>query len=317
MKTRTLLLCFLTSFCGSTIAIFVSGLSRAGIAYPLSLLKWRLFFAAIFFYFLYKRRWFTFVETDARQSSVNENRQQIRAAAPLPWLVLIYHGLVPTFAAMLMFFYSICIGTPAGFATFLFFLYPVSNMLYGYLILSEKPSGRAYISLAIVLTGLALLLWDKADASLIGIVTAIVSGNLFGTGVICHRWYKLRNLSTAVVNFYVFMVGALAAVILDALVIRSGIDPYHFSGLIPLRPEVALHFLGLVLIGTVAFFTLLSYVSGKVENYLLGIFLSLEPALTTLMSVLILGESLPIPKLSGMALIMTGIIILSLKKEQS
>ncbi|MDD5090965.1 MAG: DMT family transporter [Candidatus Wallbacteria bacterium] len=266
MSTMNLLLSLLTALFGSLIALFVAGISQAGFPYPLTILKWRLFAAALVFYGL----------------TLASKR---KPPASLPWKVLLFHGLVPTFAAMLLFFYSICIGTPPGLATFLFYLFPVSNMLWGRLFLSELPTTRAWAALGLSVAGLFLLLWQKPDASTAGVVSAFMAGNLFGLGVVCHRWYKLRGLSTRVINFHVFMTGALAAIILDAAFLYTRANPYGLSGTIELTIPVVWNFTGLILLGTVLFFSLLSHVSGRIENYLLSIVLTLEPALTTILSV--------------------------------
>lgn len=294
MEKKHLFLSLLTAFLGSTIALFVAGISTAGFPFPLTILKYRLFSAALLFYFL------TFLK--------KKNNQQ------LPWKILIFHGLIPTFLAMLLFFYSICIGTPPGLATFLFYLFPVSNMFFGKLFLNEVPDKRAWFSLAISTAGLFLMLVQKSDASAAGILTSFISGLLFGLGLLCSRYYMLHHLSIRTVNFYVFMIAALAAILADFCFLHFKSAGLNISGNISLNLPVVLNFSGLILFGTVAFFALISYISGKMENYLLSIILTLEPAMTTIFSVFLFDEKVTLIRFSGMFLIILGISALYDKK---
>lgn len=186
-----------------------------------------------------------------------------------------------------------------GLVALLLYLYPIIVMLLSALFLHERITRPKIIAVVLALIGLALTV-GPAGGQVIGIVLAVAAALIYsvyiivGTGV-------MKQVSAIQSSAVIFASAGLAS---GTLML---IDGPHF----PTSPAGWAVIGGIVLIATIL--AVVTFMAGleRVGPTNAAMLSTLEPVVSVLLSVLLLGESLNPITLVGGALILLAVIVLT------
>jgi drug/metabolite transporter (DMT)-like permease len=217
-------------------------------------------------------------------------------------------GIVATALQRVTYFYALDL-TTATIAAMLFYTYPIFVTIFASLFFNEKSTLLTILAMIFAFSGDALVVrayeitW--LDANLIGIMFGVLSSIFFVFYFLLTK--ALRNHYTNwTLIFYGDTIGAIA------------LSPAIFSSLSEIAnypPQLWL------LIFTIAWFpSLLAYLiysyALKYAEFSRGSILSvLEPLSTAIFSAVILSEAFELPQIIGIALALTGIVLLFYKAK--
>jgi drug/metabolite transporter (DMT)-like permease len=282
----------------STTAIFIRYLTQTYHMPPLVLAFWRDGFVALTL--LPVLSWLS-------PLLVRVNRQHL--------LYLIVYGLMlAIFNALWTLSVSL---NGAAISTVLVYCSAGFTALLGWWLLNERLDWARLLAIAFCLGGCVLVsgAWDPAAwrANLAGILTGILSGLFYAIYSLMGRSASQRGLNAWTTLLYTF---GFAAVFLLLFNLLSG-------GLLPgaaARPA-DLFWLGNALAGwsillllaagpTVAGFGLYNVSLGYLPSSVANLILTLEPAFTTAIAYLLLGERLNLMQIGGSLMILAGVVFL-------
>ena len=224
------------------------------------------------------------------------DRRQLRALA----------GLSLFYAAMPVLLYSSYQFIDSGLATTLHFTYPVAVMLLSALFFGERP-GKKEITAAVLCMGGIVLLNHAGPGSAKGMTAAVASGLVYAVYIVCLGRCRLQSLGVLTITFWLSFLaaGEILVFSLAAGTLRLGLPAlvwlwYGALGVFATVIALALFQLGVFLIGSV-------------RASLLSAF---EPLTGVVLGVAVLGETLSMRTVSGMALILLAVVLLVLPPKK-
>ncbi|MDD3165050.1 MAG: DMT family transporter [Oscillospiraceae bacterium] len=204
--------------------------------------------------------------------------------------------------------YLACIAeSTAGTATVLQYLGPVLVMLLACLRARSLPSGAEVAALALAVVGTFLLATGGRPGALVLSEKALFWGLAAAVGVVFYTVLPAgligRYGATAVTGFAMLASGLLLGSVIRLPAVRFTVD---FSG--------ALALAAIVLIGTVAAFTLYLQGVADIGPVRASVLASVEPVTATVLSVVWLGSSFSAADFAGFLCIFATVFLLARKK---
>lgn len=191
-------------------------------------------------------------------------------------------------------------------AAALLYTSPAFIMIFSAFLFKERLTKRKITAIAITVFGCFLvsgILTPGAVVSLPGVAAGILSGLCYGLYSIFGR-YGVEKYDTLTVTFYTFLLVTFASLPFSALTTISGCISYA-SWVFPV----------LLLFGPVTcLIPYLTYTAGLAgtETGTAGILATIEPVVSTILSVLIFRETMNWQKVVGIILILSSVLIVNL-----
>ncbi len=248
---------------------------------------------------IYKNTW-----SDIRSLPLPENATKLKS--------VLSSGLFLFFSQLCMY---IALGSiPTGIATTIFFIYPTITILLMWYLFSDKPSlSLIFAMLSIYIGGFLTIPLTAFSANgegnfLVGAITAALSGVAFAGYIIMIKNAKMHPAPFTIVNFSIILI--LGSLILPFM--EWQIDQSRFSDLV----------FGTLILATT---TLLGYLLQNFGVPLVGPSLASVigasgPAVTAVMALVLIGETLNLYQTLGVFLVtlwVVGISLENMKKIQS
>lgn len=193
-------------------------------------------------------------------------------------------------------------------ASALLYTSPAFIMIFSAFLFKEKLTGRKITAIIVTIMGCFLvsgLLTPGAEVSTIGVIAGIMSGLCYGLYSIFGR-YGVEKYDTLTVTFYTFLLVTIATIPLANL---SGIPEVVSStngSILPL----------MLLFGPVTCLSpYLAYTAGLkgTEPGTAGILATLEPVVSTILSIIIFHEIMNWQKVLGIVMILGSVLIVNLR----
>lgn len=183
---------------------------------------------------------------------------------------------------------------------------PVFVMLLSVLLFRERMTRSKLLALLLTFAGCCLVSGLGGETHLSGaaLLLGLGSGFFYGLYSIFSRYAIQRGYSSWTITFYTFAFCSVACLFLS--------DWSAITSTVSADPTLLIW---IVLLGLVtAFFPYVLYTRGleQMESSRAAILASLEPAVATLLGVLVLHEPLTISNAAGIVLVLGGIAVLSL-----
>jgi drug/metabolite transporter (DMT)-like permease len=228
-------------------------------------------------------------------------------------LFLVAFGIVGI--ALVQWLYFVAIDNlPVGVALLIEFTAPLFVALFARLVYKEHVRRRLWVSVALCLTGLALVveLWSGVAFSTLG-VTAAFGGALALTAYLLMAERERRHRDAASLSFYGFFFAALLwavvqplwnfpwAVLDDDVSLQGNLSEHSA----PVWALVAF----IVVVGTTITFSLLTGSLKHISATRASIVATLEPVVATVIAWAWLGESFGPTQLVGGAIVIAGILV--------
>jgi drug/metabolite transporter (DMT)-like permease len=217
--------------------------------------------------------------------------------------------------ALVQWLYFVAIDhLPVGVALLIEFTAPLFVALFARLVYKEHVRRRLWISVAMCLTGLALVveLWSGVAFSTVG-VTAAFGGALALTAYLLMAERERRHRDAASLSFYGFLFAALLwavvqplwnfpwAVLDDDVSLQGNLSEHSA----PMWALVGF----IVIVGTMITFSLLTGSLKHISATRASIVATLEPVVATVIAWAWLGESFGPTQLVGGAIVIAGILV--------
>ncbi len=204
----------------------------------------------------------------------------------------------------------------ASVAVILLYTSPIFVLLLSLILFHEKINLVKLIALIMTFAGCLLVaglfgssLGDGGAAvgvklSLRGFLIGLCAGLGYALYSIFSR-YALKKYSTITVSFYTFVFSAISLL------------PFiHFEELKLLgQPKITLFALGIALFCTVLPYAFYTFSLSGLETGRAAILVTVEPLVGTLIGFFVWGEAFNLPKIIGIILIFSAVIMLGLKKD--
>ncbi len=183
---------------------------------------------------------------------------------------------------------------------------PVFVMLLSVLLFRERMTRSKLLALLLTFSGCCLVSGLGGETHLSGaaLLLGLGSGFFYGLYSIFSRYAIQRGYSSWTITFYTFAFCTVACLFLS--------DWSAITSTVSADPTLLVW---IVLLGLVtAFFPYVLYTRGleQMESSRAAILASLEPAVATLLGVLVLHEPLTVSNAAGIVLVLGGIAVLSL-----
>jgi drug/metabolite transporter (DMT)-like permease len=217
--------------------------------------------------------------------------------------------------ALVQWLYFVAIhNLPVGVALLIEFTAPLFVALFARFVYKEHVRRRIWVSVALCLTGLALVveLWSGVAFSTVG-VTAAFGGALALTAYLLMAERERRHRDAASLSFYGFLFAALLwavvqplwrfpwGVLNDRVSLQGNLSQYTA----PVWVLVTF----IVLIGTMITFSLLTGSLKHISATRASIVATLEPVVATVIAWAWLGETFGATQLVGGAVVIAGILV--------
>jgi DME family drug/metabolite transporter len=222
--------------------------------------------------------------------------------ADLPFLVL--HGGVVLAAMNGLWTVSVALNG-AALATVLVYVAPAINVLIGWVFLREGISGWKIVAVALGICGVALIAGvtrGRATGSVEGVLVGVGSGAAFALFGLTGKIASRRLASTWTGTFYGFAFAAAALLLAQGLTRSAGY---------PFQPGMVAG-LGLLALPTLLGYGLFSASLRYLSPTVASLVASLEPALTAVWAVALLGERMLLDQWVGGGLILVGVFLTQL-----
>jgi len=218
-------------------------------------------------------------------------------------LLLSIFGVFAIAFQRISYFYALSL-TTATIAAILFYTYPVFVTLSAYVFLKETISLREWLAIILTFLGVALVVKVYEASSLnvngIGIFFGFLSSLLFVFYFMVTK--KLREkYASWTLTLYGDGIGALTL---------TPILSFSFLQILAFPLELWLLILTIAWIPSLLAYLLYSYALKYVKSSKGSVISVIEPLSATLFSVIFLGESLEILQIMGIALALTGVVLL-------
>ncbi len=195
---------------------------------------------------------------------------------------------------------------PVSIAILAYFVYPLLTGLAGAATGIDRVGLRAFAAAAAAFIGLAMMLGFHLEAlAPIGLACAFISAVARVVTLLLTRAYL--NRADARLTTWYSMVPSTAIYLLAVAVVRSWTVPSTAIGWGA--------FLGVTVTTTLS--TLLIYIStARIGPFRTALLMNLEPLLTTLFSILLLGETLAMAQIVGAALMIASLVAFQLMRTR-
>ncbi len=171
-------------------------------------------------------------------------------------------------------------------------------------ILKERPAARDKWILCVAVTGIAIIFFGNASASMMGLINALAAGLSFGVLTMMLR--RLKDANTAAVT--VFNCIGSAVLILPLVALTGGLEISVKSGL------------WLVAMGVVQFaipYYLYSRGLVRVPAHQAALITMIEPVLVPMWAYLATGETVPSPTVIGGGIILVTLVVFVLSARKN
>ena len=233
-------------------------------------------------------------------------RQSLRLQAKqLKWLTLA--GLL-VYAPTLLSLYAAYLYLPAGVATSLHYLFPVLVMLLSWLVLGRQLRRLQWLAVFMSLVGIWCMSGSSSGGSWIGVGLALASALLFAVYILMIDNPALKEVSSMVIIFYVCM---FTAAFFFIVLLARGQWPVVFN-------PVGWLYCCLVAILCAAVAMILFIIGVKsIGPDNTAILSTLEPVVSIVAGIVILGEILTPTIIIGCLLVLGAVFIISIREQAS
>ena len=199
-----------------------------------------------------------------------------------------------------------------GIATTIHFIYPVFVTIGCVLFFKEKLGFKKVVSLLVATCGIACFFFGVDTSQglggmFLGLALAVISGVTYAFYIIYLDKSGLKNQPVFKITFYVALMSTIAMGVYGA-----AMDDLALKTLTPASWGISLAF---SLLCTVVALSLLQIGIKYVGASTAAILTTFEPITSIVCGVLLLGESITAVKIVACSLIMIGVVMLSLAKE--
>lgn len=234
-----------------------------------------------------------------KKIKININRSQ------LLYLILL-GGILYTLQST--FYFSSIKYIPASLAVLLLYLYPVFVAILSFFINKEKLSLKLFISIAISLTGMILVLGAPSlEINFVGILLALGAAIIYSFYIIFGNRMALQ-LSPIITSAFIALFASLSLLI-GGLFTKTLSFDFNSSGWIPI--------LGTTLfsstIAMIAFFKGMNII-GPTKASILSM---VEPVITIIFSIFLLHDTMSVTQFIGGIIIIVGAIFVVIVRETS
>jgi drug/metabolite transporter (DMT)-like permease len=223
-------------------------------------------------------------------------------------LLLLTLGIFATASQRITYFYAVDL-TTATMAAMLFYTYPIFVTIYSSLFLKEKVTFSTVIAIILTFSGVAFVVkaYDitQLNANLFGVIFGMLSSLFFALYFLLTK--KLRKQYT---NWTLILYGdGIGALILTPII------GYSFSNIIYYPQQLWLLILAIAWFPSLLAYLLYSYALKHVESSKGSILSVIEPLSTAIFSATILRENFEPLQIIGVALALTGVLLLFYKPK--
>ncbi len=193
-------------------------------------------------------------------------------------------------------------------ASALLYTSPAFIMIFSAFLFKEKLTGRKVSAIIVTILGCFLvsgILTPGVTVSTIGVIAGIISGLCYGLYSIFGR-YGVEKYDTLTVTFYTFLLVTLATIPLANLTGIPAIVSSTKAGVIPL----------MICFGPITCLApYLAYTAGLkgTEPGTAGILATVEPVVSTILSIIIFHEVMNWQKVLGIVMILGSVLIVNLR----
>lgn len=198
----------------------------------------------------------------------------------------------------------------AQFERLILFTYPGFVILIGALILGQKPPAHFLSTLAVTYLGLLLVfgqdLHQFGDAVWLGAFSVLVSAICFSCYILFSQ-FGIAKIGSRLFTCLAMIAASIAILVHFSLThsLAMLVQPFEVYGLILL----------IALFATVIPSFLIAAAIEEIGSGPTAILSSIGPVFTTVLSVFLLGEPFTVWHFAGMSLVISGTVMLSLKKS--
>lgn len=201
-----------------------------------------------------------------------------------------------------LFLYSSYSYIDSGLATTLHFTYPLSVLLISALIFKEKINKKQLFFILLCFLGIILCYSPKANASIFGMLIALLSGLSFATYTALLGRSKLKEIPILTMTFYLALFATIEIFIVTLLLNKFSFQVGSQAYISNLILAFVSTFIGLTLFQKGVF------LCGSVKASLFSTF---EPITGIVIGVIFLNESIGIKTIIGIILILTSTILIA------
>lgn len=259
-------------------------LAYKGGANAISTLALRFTFASIILFFYIK----------SKKLSLKLNKEQIK--------LILFLGVVGYSMTSILLFIAYNF-IDVGIAGMILHTYPLMVMTLSIIIYKEKFRFKKFLYLIITTIGVFIMLDVKTgNISKIGVVLVLLSALCYAIYVIGASSEKIKSINSYVITFYISIISAVVGSTIGVIT-NSFNSPINFYGIISI--------LLIAFISTVV--ALMAFLKGVklIGPTNAAIFGALEPIVSLILGVIVLGESMSIKIAIGSAIIILTMIELA------
>ncbi len=218
--------------------------------------------------------------------------------------MILFLAVLAIYLNQFVFLYSLKYTTPAN-ASLLYATTPTMVLILSYLFFHEKLTFTKTLGIAIALLGILLVVFDRGidfrseytlgNLMLIGAVLSWSMYTVFGKKLILKYGAFKTSSATMILGAFIFLPFGMFGVVNFDFSHLSAVD---FGGILYLG-------LGTSLLG----YGLWYYALGKIDTGKVAIFTNLQPVITTILSVVLLGTSITPMFVIGGVIAICGVIL--------
>ena len=218
-------------------------------------------------------------------------------------------GIVSIVLFNVCYFYTL-IRSEASVAVILLYTSPVFILLLSAVLFREKITPLKLIALVMTVLGCVLVagLTGAAPITPFVLLTGLASGLFYGLYTIFGR-FALRKYDALTVTAWTFLLGLIGS----APVSRPG----EIVRILAAQPSLLIWCIVVGLLCTVMPFLLYTWGLARMESGKAAILAAVEPMVGAVIGMTILHESRSMPKIAGILLILTAIVLLNLPQRKT
>ena len=202
------------------------------------------------------------------------------------------------------YFYTMVRGQ-ASIAVVLLYTSPVFVMLFSAVLFREAITRRKLLALCLTVAGCVCvsgILSGSLSVTPLVFLSGIASGLLYALYTIFGR-YALKKYDTFTVTAYTFLFAFAGALFLG--------DPAGLRQVLSAQPGLLLPLVGIAFVSTVLPYFLYTWGLQHIDSGKAAILVAVEPVVGSVIGMTVFAEPHDVPKLIGIALIITAIITLN------
>ena len=191
-------------------------------------------------------------------------------------------------------------------AATLMYTSPAFVLLLSAVVFRERITPRKVLAIVLTFCGCALvggLLGGSVNITVFGVLCGVGSGLGYALYSIFSRLALLRKYDPMTITFYIFLFAALGSLFIS--------DIPEIIGVVRTAPVRILYFILYVLVTTILPYVLYTAGLKHVQNSRASVIVAVEPVTATIVGILVFSETLTVPALIGMLLVLAAIVIMS------